>query len=65
MGTFANWASYGRTKGAEETFQVSVPGATAMPLTVCVAQPGNDSRSACTTVTVESSCDGGSGTGLL
>jgi len=65
LGTFSNWASYGRTKGAEEAFQVTLPIATPAQVTVCVAQPGNGSRQACTVVSLPPMCDGGSGSGSV
>ena len=61
LGTYSNWASYGKTKGAEESFQVTLPIATSAQVTVCVAQPGNGSPQACTAVSLPAMCDGGSG----
>ena len=62
-GTFTNWASHGRTKAAEQTFQLNVPEGGAQ-VTVCVAQPGangNDSRSACTIMSLPAMCNGNGG----
>jgi hypothetical protein len=66
--TFANWTSYGRTKGAEQTLQVLLP--PGIPtVTVCALQAGangNAARSACVAVTVpQLQCDGGSGSGMV
>ena len=62
-GTFTNWTSHGRTKAAEQTFQLSVPEGGAQ-VTVCVTQPGangNDSRSACTVLSLPATCNGNGG----
>ena len=62
-GTFTNWTSHGRTKAAEQTFQLRVPEGGAQ-ITVCVAQPGangNDSRRACAVLSLPRTCNGNGG----
>ena len=63
LGTFPDWATYGRTKAAEVAIQVTVPASVPAQLTICVAQPGN--RQACTAVSLPAMCGQSSGTDYL
>ena len=60
-GQISQWTSYGRTKAAEFTLAVTIPGELIVPVSVCVAQPGAN-RSACATLEAHE-CIGWNGSG--